>query len=165
MRWTAPSGQGFDDTDEVTGFRFTYVLGNHGWAVATVESEGRTAPMDVSYLSDALRDLLDAIWGLTEGAVETTAVLHDEPPEYRWTFRRTEGDVSMEIRELDGRRSTGHVVFTASTTLLDLAGQVSAEASRILDEHGTDGYLARWKADPFPKQSHERLARWVEAHS
>lgn len=146
-------------------FLFTYRLLRHGWAEVTVKSGERIAPMVVSYLSDALCDLLDAVFGIVDGEDQTEAVLEDEPGEWVWTFRRTGGLVNIEVRLLDGSHSKGREVVSAATTALDLATQVSEESDHLLREFGEDGYRERWIEHPFPMASHLRLAQWVASNS
>ena len=117
--------------------------------------------MSVSYLSDALRDLLDACWGLAQGAVETTVVMQEEPSEWLWTLKRSGEAAMIDVRVLDGSHSKGRAVVHATTSVLDLAAQVSNEAERLLAEFGEDGYRALWVSDPFPMDSYRRLAEWV----
>lgn len=145
----------------VEHFRLRYDLLQHGWAEITVETASGAAPMRVSYLSDALRDLLDSVWELTRGTVETTAAMEEEPSRWQWTFTRSEDRVVVSIRELDGSRSGGRPVLTAGISLLELASQVCGEAARILAEVGEDGYRERWVANPFPSTSYQRLRAWV----
>lgn len=146
-------------------FRFTYDLQQHGWALVTVQAGDRVVPMHVSYLSDALRDLLDAVRALAEGALETQAVLWEEPGEWQWTFRREGHYADVEIRSMDGNHSKGRHVVTLRTPVVDLAAQVSGESGRLLRELGEGGYLERWQLYPFPAEAHARLAAWVGATS
>lgn len=142
------------------GFRLDYDLQQHGWADVTVELDGQNHLLRVSYLSDALRDLLDAVWGLTNGALETSVFLEREPTVWRWVLRRDGDSVLVDVQELEGRSERGGVVIHGSVALAELAAEFVREGRRLLAEYGEDGYRERWVANDFPSASLERLAAW-----
>lgn len=142
--------------------RFAYRLVGVGWGEATVSQGEREATIAVSYLSDALGDLTTAVVALLGGAEEQTVRWLAEPGEYRWHFAREGARVRvrlMWVPEHEVRRTAPREeeIFVASCALARLAAQVRGALRQLLAEHGTDGYLARWRNHPFPMEDFQRL--------
>jgi len=82
-------------------FSFSYKLTGHGWAECTVMDGDDASPMRVSYLSDALGDLVRAVLSLFESATSCVVECEwtDEPGEYHWRFTRIGDSVHVQITE------------------------------------------------------------------
>jgi hypothetical protein len=81
-------------------FEFSYSLTGARWAKAVVSDGEHRATVTASYLTDALRDLLDAVAVVAKGDSESRCLWTEEPGEFRWIFRRAHGDVEIEVIEL-----------------------------------------------------------------
>lgn len=142
--------------------RFSYHLRRHGWAEVVLQDADQLVAMSVSYITDALRDLLDAVWSLAQGRDEAAVDLWEEPGRYRWQFSRTATGVRVEISAFGNGPEGDRAVFAASTSLDDLVREVVREATAVLTDEGVDGYRTKWQAHPFPTNSLERLAACEE---
>lgn len=128
--------------------------------------------MKVSYLTDALKDLLGALIDVTSGAEEARFYWWDEPGEYRWILRRSGDGVAVTILEFPDwwddsgnpfPDEEGRLVFRSSVPLDVIVNKVALEAQRLLGEHGEhgehgeDGYRTLWIEHPFPTAQLSRL--------
>jgi hypothetical protein len=134
---------------------FQYSLTGSGWAEARVKSGSASAHLRVSYLSDALGDLLLAVLDIHRGAPAATCSWEEEPGEWRWLFT-ARGD-RLEVRILGFKDmydhepvSAGREVFAADEPADDVTRAVAGAARRLLDEMGEDEYHRRWVEHPFP---------------
>jgi len=120
--------------------------------------------MRVSYLSDAVRRMLDAAVGLSNGAREVRFGFTDEPGEHECVVTRT-SCAEVQVRVLWYKdwtppgRNTGDEVFACDSTASEFCQTVFACCKRRLDEYGEDGYEERWTAHEFPTETFERLSR------
>ena len=139
---------------------FTYRLTGAGWARARIADDIASATFTTSYLTDALGDLLGAVWSLLEGATEARLSWCQEPGEHRWIFIREEDSVHLrvlgfpdvEAAEPDARGTT---VFETRQEMTALATAIAAGASVGLARHGEAGHEVEWGQDPVPT---DRLA-------
>jgi hypothetical protein len=136
--------------------RFRYELGGVGWASATL-SDGRSeATFPASYLSDALRDFVDAVHGLF--TTDTAEVRWDEEPgAVLWEFQRNGSRVFIRVRWHDGRES-----FEGDEDLLRFGSDVGTQLENLLFTWGADGYAKHWH-HPFPQEAHEKLKHALNA--
>lgn len=102
---------------------------------------------------------------LLSGSGEESCALQDEPGEYRFVFKRGDGD-ALTIRVLwfeesfAGRADRfGHEVFRCDCVVLDFVGQLSVSLHRILLEQGLDGYKKTWRNYDFPIRAYEAIRR------
>jgi len=65
-----------------------YKLTGAGWADARMSHDGSYRDIAVSYLSDALGDMVRAAVQLLRGASEVSFSFQDEPGEHRWILIR-----------------------------------------------------------------------------
>jgi hypothetical protein len=139
----------------VIGVRLDYRVDGPGWADArfAIGDEAADLP-NVSYLSDALGDLLRAVLGIEreESAVSVVWVL--EPGGYRWTFRRRGEDVDIRIVEfpewVELPEERGRILLDASCGVGELVAAVARGARSVLVELGEAGYHEAWIEHPFP---------------
>ena len=142
---------------------FSYRVTGTGWSEAHIADADRTLALEgVSYLSDALSELLDALVSLKRGAEEASASWWQEPGAYEWKFKRAGEEVDLEIREFNtepgnhGWFERGWVVFRTRQPLDVLVAAIAGGASRLLDEVGEEGYLTEW-GEPFPARQLQEL--------
>lgn len=147
---------------------FAYDLVGSGWAECTIAIDEQHATITASYLSDAFGDLLSAVIRIVEGQPEATASFAEEPGEYRWRIFRKEPDRLLirilEFPQLWGDRpdEEGQILFEAECRLRTFAGAVQSESQRLLEKHGTDGYLGTWHQHEFPLEKQERLRQLLQ---
>ena len=110
-------------------FSLTYELVGTGWARATLTLDGADTVVTASYISDALRDLIDATSVMTEGGPTARCAWQEEPGEYRWIFTVEQTGVRLEIRSFPDMFDTaedarGEIVFTTTQPLRTLSRSI-----------------------------------------
>lgn len=133
---------------------FSFTLQGSGWAEGAVGDDERHARMTVSYLTDALGDLLEAVWRSGNGEAEARCSWEDEPGEYRWILTRAGEDVHVRILEFADRYPSrpddaGMLLFETRQPWPVLARAIALGASRTLEQHGEADFLTNW-GKPFP---------------
>jgi hypothetical protein len=142
----------------------SYILHEAGWATATIEHDGRHREMRVSYLSDAVLNMLDAAIGLVNNGREVRFNFMDEPGEHECVVTRT-GPDAVRIRVVWYKDwiglsdEPGEEVFACDGGATQFCERVFACCKRLLDEHGEDGYKERWIEHEFPTETFEQLSR------
>jgi hypothetical protein len=148
---------------------FDWQLTGRGWATATfrLDPDGdATVIPAISYLSDALRDLADALVALDGGTADVRVVLMHEPGQHDVLVRRvSERDVELEIRRYEhyvlGRTSATSRPFElrarGTVRWRTFRGCVVSVLQRLLREHGREGYRAAWGNADFPMEALTRL--------
>ncbi|MFB7290247.1 hypothetical protein [Actinacidiphila glaucinigra] len=142
-------------------------LRDHGWADCRIADGAAKATLFVSYCTDGLADLLSGVGGLYGATNRLERFFFDsEPMEVRWVLRREGADVAIAIYEfpdvaisLDLPDSEGHLAWTATKPLGELAHVVLATAQQVLKEHGEDGYMTKWIRYPYPVAALQDLRR------
>jgi hypothetical protein len=134
---------------------FTYWLTGAGWARARIADDDASATFTASYLTDALGDLLGAVWSLLEGATEARLSWCEEPAEHRWIFVREADSVPLRVLgfpdvEAAEPNARGATVFETRQGMTALAAAIAAGASVVLARHGEAGYEVEWAQAPFP---------------
>src|SRR5262245_32400870 len=77
-----------------------YRLTGSGWSACTLEMYGQKCVTTASYLSDALRELVEGANHMLSGGHEARFRFDEEPGEYRWILRSVQdGGVSVRILE------------------------------------------------------------------
>lgn len=145
-------------------FEFSYSLTGAGWAKAVVSDGEHRATVTASYLTDVLRDLLDAVAEVAEGESESRCLWTEEPGEFRWILRRAHGDVEIQViefKETYSRASDldGILRFRSTQPMGLVARRVANAAQDVLDSLGPHGYRDRWVEHPFPSDALEGLSR------
>jgi len=144
-------------------FWFDYELEGAGWSRARVTDGASCALMTASYLSDALKNILDAVADVVEGTTEARCSWDEEPGEFRFLFRRRGSQMHLRIcwfDELWGNQpdDAGVSVFETQGSVSELAVAICGAAERVLAQWGEDGYQEDWMAHPFPTASLGRLS-------
>jgi hypothetical protein len=127
-----------------------------GWADVSISDGERSAVATASYLSDALGDLVLSAIAVTSLFRRVTFSFEEEPGERRWVIsspRINEIDVrifSFPDRWNDSPDEAGTLLFQTRCLPVTYAEAVFDAASRVLEEHGTAGYLEAWAEHPFP---------------
>jgi hypothetical protein len=141
---------------------FWYRLVGRGSSEASLYDGVNRAFLSATYLSDALRDLANAVIALFGGAQRSNCSWQEEPGEYRWVFNREGEHLRINIlwfedtfsRELDGR---GKLVYSTECELRRFACQLRDQLCRLLEEHGLEGYRQNWVNYDFPISEYRKL--------
>jgi hypothetical protein len=149
---------------------FAYILSGSGWSEARITDDGEALTLRVSYLSDALHDLTDAMIALMRGAAHASCAWQGEDVrhEYRWIFDQDNDDVHVKIVEFDSLFSRkagyqGTIIFSTRCPRRRLVGQVLNQLWRILTDLGFNGYKARWHMHDFPLEEYRLLEDLMRA--
>ena len=145
-----------------TVIEFDYQLTGQGWSAAWIADDTGSARLSASYLSDALRHLLEAVALSVEGVPESRCSWDEEPGEYRWILRRSGEQVVVTILWFDDLWSgladqRGRPVFETTQDAQALGTAVEGGARRLLDELGPQEYERQRFEHPFPLDALDRL--------
>ena len=146
----------------VNQFSLTYELVGTGWARATLTVDGADTIVTASYISDALRDLIDATSVMTEGGPTARCAWQEEPGEYRWIFTVEQTGVRLEIRSFPDMFDTaedasGEIVFTTTQPLRTISRSILRAVDAVAGKFTPEAYLERWVEHPFPTEAANRL--------
>ena len=146
----------------VKAVTFSYRLIWSGWSDTGIYDGVNRAFLCASYLSDALRDLTNAVVTLVEGAQGSTCRFAGEPSEHRWVFARQGDCLRIEVLWFDGTfppapDEKGKLTFSTACNLRQFAGQLRDELRRLLAEHGVEGYRRKWVRHEFPMAEYQKL--------
>ena len=144
---------------------FTYRLVGRGWSEATLSDGEQSLTVFASYLSDALRGLIEAVIILLQGADRASCRFADEPGEYRWLFERRDDNLAITVKQYEKTFSpqaddAGTLLFSVEGSLRRFAVQLSNQLQALIEQHGADGYEALWGYS-FPQTEQQRLARLI----
>lgn len=148
-------------------FEFVYQVQPHGWSEVRVSDGEHVALVEAWHLSDALRDLLEAVALAVEGVHEARCSwLHDEPGEWRWVLRRLGEKVELRVLEFDTARDApdeqGREIFRTVQPARRLGRVVLSAGQRVLDDFGKEGEIDEWVQHPIPVPQLERLRRAIK---
>jgi hypothetical protein len=140
--------------------RIRFKIEEGGWARAWVEHDGVAFPMEVSYISDSLGDLVRATLDVLRGQA-AEFFWNKEPGSYRWRLRLGESSgVSVQIEELpreflDGDRSdrAGDDRFEA----LVPANEFGLAVLKTMESVSPSLYSRSWDEYSYPTAEVERL--------
>ncbi|HEX8995565.1 MAG TPA: hypothetical protein VF812_06005 [Ktedonobacterales bacterium] len=148
---------------------FVYRLTGSGLSEAFISDGANEATLkNVSYLSDALRDLVTAIISLLQGAKRAEFSWYSEPGEYQWLLTNHKQTLSVRIswyREWEEDRRPkvqGKTIFKARFILNDVANAVLGQLAALYATLGLKGYKERWVAHEFPYDKYRQLASLVD---
>ncbi|MET8047819.1 hypothetical protein ABZU75_09455 [Streptosporangium sp. NPDC005286] len=149
-------------------FEFSYGAPEHGWSVVTIGHDGHEARMVVSYVTDALRDLLYGLVRVTQGD-DFRFSWDGEPTEYRWIFTHEGGAVRLRILTFrDHMRpepdEAGQERFTFLGEVDLIVRAVVRSARRVLSEMGEEEYARQWRGQAFPLRELNILESWLKDH-
>jgi hypothetical protein len=138
-------------------FTFSYLPTGSGWAEISFGDRVAQIAIRVSYLSDALQDLLGLTTLLAEGVSEAECSLYDEPGEYRVRFKRAGNEAILTVRSLaTPEGANGELIFQTRQPAKAMVRAILRNADAILQEFTEEQYWDQWK-HPFPAQALERL--------
>jgi hypothetical protein len=144
--------------------RIEYRLYDAGWADCEVAVDSNVATVQASYLGDALRELIEATLAIVEGSAYSVANFCEEPGECRFVLEPAGDRMRLRILEFPEIWSKepdeeGAVRFDAVCGLREFAGAVLIAARAVLNSHGLEGYLEKWRRHEFPSEAVYKLDR------
>ncbi len=150
----------------MTELRFSWEISGSGWATCRI-ADGASERRDiVSYLTDALGDLLHGVTGLYGPDPVHRLSFDLEPAEIRWVLRSLGSGVEIMIYRFpdmsvsyEANDSEGTLVWTSRQCRSALGHAVTEAAESVLRLHGEEGYLAKWVRHPFPTTALQDLRR------
>jgi hypothetical protein len=142
--------------------RFSYQLTGAGWSSAQLDSGDVTVSLSASYLSDALRHLVEAVALVAEGVSSSRCSWDEEPGEFRWLFTRDNQSVRIVILvfdELWGNEpdERGRVIFDEAVAVQELARGILRGADDVLAQMTVEQYREKWIEHDYPTDAVERL--------
>ena len=115
--------------------------------------DGDVQTIVASYLSDAIRDVLDALASLATAAT-ANCKWEQEPGEYVWNFSRSGDDLAVSvIFSDDGEQQP---CFEGSFRYRRFCNDVLTSLHKIRDSFGLSGFEEEW-GYPFPAEASQKL--------
>ncbi|OIH95444.1 hypothetical protein [Curtobacterium sp. MCBA15_001] len=136
-----------------------------GWMPWTLSHGGRSLDIRVSYISDALEDMLEACVRLLDGSRSATFDWQGEPDVFRWVFTST-GDVVIVRLEhyVDDHEWRPElrpaILIDAEVGVVSFCRSVAAAVAQLLDDIGEERYRQEWGVH-FPTALLRRVQRRV----
>ena len=150
--------------------KFTYELEDIGWASAYIEVNNSTKYFSVSYLTDALKALLEGIMSLPECAPQDelkkhiTFEWHAEPGGSLWNITALNKDqlqITIESYEDLDNKIGRKITLDEKCNKIDFINCIIQEASKILKQYGLVGYRETWYEHDFPISSYLKLKYYL----
>lgn len=149
--------------------KFEYKLNDVGWADTRIEINSQVCFHSVSYISNALGDLLEKFFLIIPGCVpadelceEVSFDWHSEPGGIQWTLSQVnEEEIRVKIigypHIFEKDASAGTVEIDTVCNIFDFAQQLCGALDELLKIHGIVGYKQTWILYEFPLSDYLRL--------
>jgi hypothetical protein len=138
-------------------FHLQWDLVGHGWARCHLANDSTNASLVISYLTNALADLVAATGELYGQSRSSRFFFDAEPQEFRWVLRKGDGAIGVTIYKFpdvavspDLPDTDGTVIWESTYPRRVFSHAVLDAAQNVLSEHGEAGYHAKWGLHPFP---------------
>jgi len=151
---------------------FNYRLTGTGWAEVTFASDKQAITFEVSYLSDPLSDLFEALYRLSQK--ETTiekVVFAEEPGEHSLVLTNVDDEsLKIEIYWSDEWEEIAVVstitnkklIYEDTDTLENFIKTIWIGINDLLDRTTLEEYKKQWHLFEFPADSYNKLKHLVE---
>ena len=142
------------------------VLQADGWTGLRFSRGNERVEIQFSHVTDAPRQLLEALAALLRGAAEAEVVFLQEPGEVVLALKRLPGDL-LHLKVFRGEDwgradpSGPEPVFREKVPLPRFASQVLTEFDRVLREHGEAGYRQALRLYDFPTAAYNEVRALV----
>lgn len=148
---------------------FYYKLVGRGWAESILISEENKTEMNISYISNALRDFINSVTVLFEGTSTSCCLWQDEPGEYRILYSVKDEILNLKVIRFKDNFSRqedldGELIFVGSDKLLRFGRIVSRELEKLLIEYKVEGYKELWVNHDFPIEELNRLRKSIKSY-
>lgn len=151
--------------------KFTYELTAIGWADVYWEKDGKTIYFSVSYLSDALGDLLNCLIDIlnlskTDKFYRKDSVLwHAEPSGYHWRINLVDScNIRVKIESVSDAFITDSERVVVEDSIYDLnqfLTMIIEGVDILLHRYGFVGYKDTWVNHDFPIYPYLRLKHYL----
>jgi len=140
---------------------FTFTKIKAGWIDAEILTSGGPQAVDASYLSDALRDFVDALASLVTTPTATCR-WEQEPGELVWNFIRSGDHLAVTVSlMLSGDRQP---CFECSFSYLSFCKDVQDSLHDLKDALGLPAFEKEW-GYPFPTDASRKLDHAIASNS
>lgn len=142
---------------------FNYKITDAGWARCELESSNQQFSFEASYISDALKEFLEAIVRLNPEENpefyedETECSWHQEPGLIEWEFtisdiKSTEENLFVTVKQYedDSRRHRPFIDVKFSCNYDKFVSSIVTSLESLLTEFGLVGYTEMWDGADFP---------------
>ncbi len=137
--------------------KFKYRLTGTGWAECFLEINSQTCTFDVSYLTDALKYLLETLLEINPLYMDKDYVKdgssfkwEGEPQELHWNFDvLPKGKILIRVTEDDGYGEEITSKINAECDYDEFLSEIIREMKALLKKYGVVGYKDNWGYD-FP---------------
>lgn len=150
---------------------FSYEICDIGWAEAYIEINGSKDYFSVSYITNALKDLIEGIMSLIPECVREDEVKdqisfewHSEPGGSIWNIKSiNSGKLHIVIESYEdiylkvGKRITLDEICDKT----DFAKCITGELSSILKKYGLVGYRETWYEHDFPISAYLKVKNFL----
>ncbi len=149
---------------------FTYRPHAH-WSEATLSDGTTELSMLVWDVTDALKDVVDAVSASLKGAERVTCIWEDEHEQgqYRWLLERDGEDVQITILWMAGAFNTrlddaGTPLWTTRCAVRKLAMVVLNQLWQLLREEDVAGYKQQVRRCDFPLAEYKALEELIRTY-
>lgn len=148
-----------------------YRLSGLGWAECLLDVNGHELNMLASYLSDALKSLINATIKMLGGNNYSWAYFVGEPTGYTWKFNRIDQHraylkiVYNDFNEEDDNKDNRSSLLEVKIDIYEFAESLDKALSNLLRNYGLNGYQEQWAEDPFPLTRYYRLKELLKKTS
>ena len=144
-------------------FDVTIDYPEHGWSRLEIKTEKVTAGLLISYLTDALGDIIRGLRSYARGSKETSIRWYTEPNQVELTFNRDSDTTRVLVRELnddfpfdtDKTSIRSETIFNVRTKRM--IGQFISAFDRMMEGHTFEDYYRDWINFPFPCDAFKEL--------
>lgn len=152
---------------------FKYELSGAGWADVFITINSNTEYLSVSYLTDALHDMLKALISLLPELVpypvkSAQFEMHEEPGGTVWTLNRKDAlhlNINIVSFEDLAQRKKLDQDFNEICKISEFVKAVVSSLDSLLQQHGVDGYKEKWINYGFPKAEYSMLKNYLRRGS
>lgn len=144
---------------------FKYELSGVGWADGFIKINTNIEHFSASYLTDALHDMLKAIISLLPELVpypvkRAQFEIHEEPGGTVWSLYTIDAvHLNINIVSFEDliQRKELDQDFNETCKISDFVKAVVTSLDLLLQQHGMDGYKAKWINYDFPQKEYSML--------
>jgi hypothetical protein len=153
--------------------KFEYELNGSGWADVNIEINGQCEYFSVSYLSNALKDLVDGLVYLIPGGVPDDEVRNESS--FKWHFEPAGAVITLKsidkkilkinlkfIPDMFKKKDEeGEIILDEECNLDDFVEVVVKALDKIIKKCGIVGYRETWSDEEFPLSGYLKLKSYL----
>ncbi|WP_342573988.1 hypothetical protein MHH37_17175 [Solibacillus sp. FSL K6-1781] len=154
--------------------KFNYKITSAGWAICELEVSNQQFTFEVSWISDALKEFLEAIVRLNPDVDpdyyedETECSWHQEPGLVEWDFKISdiksdEKNLFLTVKQYedDSRRHRPFIDVKFSCNYDEFVSSIVGSLESLLREFGLVGYSEMWGGADFPIAHYLKLKQYA----